>query len=1612
MARKRLQWPFKGQVDSNARGDQPDLTTSDSQNVRNYAGGTERLQGGQRPGLAKAYTDQIGTGNDPVRHVTSLVYDRPPFDYAQVGTDFSDKWSRKMDDGGYPLDMIVSPRDDQVYITSAGSLTKLNANGVQQWTFPVPVNEHTLVPRLQHDDVDIYYVALNDSDGSGGLLYALQEREEQDGVDILFIESLPRGSTADFLYRAGSLFVAANDEPARETFIHAYSTVQTATPTYVTAYDAPFPIRQIGYMNGGLIYAADAEKTRNQSQNSIGGIEPSRVDGLWTPLDLSNYEDRIHCWIDAYAADGEDAGTQSTAPDVKQQYLDAAPAADYPQRTFTDDTERGFTVKHAGGHRPLYDPDGLVIHPAWRFRPGAGYASGRNDRNFRNSRGSGWVTDSNGTGPHFENRLSETDRLERSKGLFPRTREQTWAVTFLVRSIGDEPMILWVMDQAKGNWDKDVSYNWLALTLNIDETGEYAGTKDQSLFNEGSGGSEDFTDFYNPPTYPAVEKGKWCLYAPHYKAKYEEQASTSFDVNDTVQHPDQLLSSSATGFTTSHLVTPRVQSSAAGTAIDATLSGDIHLVTLVFEKTATADVTKVYLRVNGVESTQPCFLRTQEADGWGQQKAYGEILGSRFYERIGGDFTKGQGRVFMGPCEGWNGWLCEAISYMGTSAGTGIHNQAYGDRATPGFFDDVENIEAYMAWKWGVASYVLKAPASLTAGTDGNKYHPGIGPNSTGSPTGNTINLGDGTRVSDALNSTLGITGKISAVDGKHQWAYAGPGMGWTVTCDEETGSIYTTGPQDLSAYGLPSGSGPAPAANTPAQYEFNVTARKLVDVGPLAYIRRSGFGALDWNRCPEVGDKVQLVYYLPLLSTNKTKTLEFIASAGTANISGDAAQYPVPSATGAAGLKALLEDSTFVNQYLQGHLFAHYQVTGYSNNIPLQIVLDPYDSDTSRRTMRWYVSMIRLGSLDQWGTSWYDHPLGQDSGTGVSVATTASTANIALWSVRHQMFSGSLGVRDTSDAEKNSWAVQEQAYGPEYHANHGVADRDGSWYIAPKYLPVDTLVAPIYAGPGVSDKIRKYSLDGNILSGNADKVYGARPEWEYTLADPDNASAEFSVSCLGLQPVAEYKYPTTAVSGPEYLYGCNDNVDDDGNTTPELKSAHKIALIQRSTNNDPTRKVKHFAVRGSKLFKLDPSDASPTWADMGTITRGFAAGQTESYYTSSATVFGQKYFVNNGAYYKYDPVEDAVEAVVADKGEIPEGCRLTCFYRGRWVVARGDKDPYSIHASAVGEPKDWDFFSLAPKVTGPFSGANQDTASNPDVVNALAPFYDDVLIVGGENSITQYRGDLSSLGQIDYFTDSTGFAFGDSWCLSPSGTLYFFGSRGGVWAMKPKVDARTVPPVEITATTIAEQLRDVNLQTHLVRLVWDYAEQGFHVFITPINGDNASASQDHWYYCERTQSWWKERFNGRNLQPFAATLLDGDTANDRKVAIAGNDGYLRHFVGTATNDDGTTIISKVLIGPVLPPDVALETRINALHAVLENIDSGCDWALYASDDPGSKNTPVATGTFGQGRNPRISARARGAYMWLELSNVTAGGRWAIESIFADIHNAGRKRDR
>jgi hypothetical protein len=77
MGRGELKFPVKG-VDKNwANSSQPPVTSPDMNNVRPYGTAEGRLRGGQRPGLAKRFSQQIGGANGgPVIflcQVTSMV---------------------------------------------------------------------------------------------------------------------------------------------------------------------------------------------------------------------------------------------------------------------------------------------------------------------------------------------------------------------------------------------------------------------------------------------------------------------------------------------------------------------------------------------------------------------------------------------------------------------------------------------------------------------------------------------------------------------------------------------------------------------------------------------------------------------------------------------------------------------------------------------------------------------------------------------------------------------------------------------------------------------------------------------------------------------------------------------------------------------------------------------------------------------------------------------------------------------------------------------------------------------------------------------------------------------------------------------------------------------------------------------------------------------------------------------------------------------------------------------------------------------------------------------------------------------------------------------------
>ena len=453
---------------------------------------------------------------------------------------------------------------------------------------------------------------------------------------------------------------------------------------------------------------------------------------------------------------------------------------------------------------------------------------------------------------------------------------------------------------------------------------------------------------------------------------------------------------------------------------------------------------------------------------------------------------------------------------------------------------------------------------------------------------------------------------------------------------------------------------------------------------------------------------------------------------------------------------------------------------------------------------------------------------------------------------------------------------------------------------------------------------------------------------------------------------------------------------------TSDLDTLHYVdSVTSEVVEGAKAREVVWLGVSGGLLKTF-------TRGTVGSVTNVGTTLDSNARYVSIATAF-QKVYISDGQTYKvYDPkTNTANDWVASTSGGIPERYRLLSFWRGRMVLARGPDDPFNWHMSAVGDPDDWDQFPPdGPLETQAISGNNSEIGGNPDIINALIPYDRERLIFGGDHSIHIMWGDPMAGGVITLLSDVTGIAFGSGWCKDSQGILYFFGSRGGVYAMSPggATERGSTHPQKISSETIDRRLQEVNFETHYVGMAFDDVEQRLYIFQMPY-GTNTTA-MDHWCWEKKTGAWWQDSFSSLNLEPTSVFLMDGDDPDDRVIAVGCQDGYVRFPDRDATSDDGYPIDSYVVIGPIYTANKLV--RMRNPKVTLSRDQGGCWLELSASNTP--DEVPEATHKvfLYPGQNPRAMVGVRGAYGWLRLRCAAVGQRWAYERGTLEVVEAGR----
>lgn len=353
----------------------------------------------------------------------------------------------------------------------------------------------------------------------------------------------------------------------------------------------------------------------------------------------------------------------------------------------------------------------------------------------------------------------------------------------------------------------------------------------------------------------------------------------------------------------------------------------------------------------------------------------------------------------------------------------------------------------------------------------------------------------------------------------------------------------------------------------------------------------------------------------------------------------------------------------------------------------------------------------------------------------------------------------------------------------------------------------------------------------------------------------------------------------------------------------------------------------------------------------------------------------------------------------VDDQGNKP---RLIETWRGRTCLSGLIGDPQNWFFSAVNDPQNFDYSPLSTTPSQAVAGNNSPLGLIGDVITGMCPYTDDVMVMFGDHTIWLMNGDPMAGGQIDLVSESIGGAWGRCWCKDPYGNIYFVSNRTGIYVLVPgQAPQRISQPIE-------QLINNVDTGTNSIRLIWDDRFQGLWVFLSPLITPGVT---QHLFFEQRTGAWFQCQFGSPLFDPMCCVVMDGNDPGDRVPLIGSWDGYIRAIDPTATTDDGLAINSKVIIGPLLTPNLD-DMSLYELQAVLGETSGTINYQILVGStaEEALQSEPIEGGIWEPGRNMTehtTGATGHAIYVVLYSQNP-----WTMESIRMRLGTRGKVRQR
>lgn len=478
-----------------------------------------------------------------------------------------------------------------------------------------------------------------------------------------------------------------------------------------------------------------------------------------------------------------------------------------------------------------------------------------------------------------------------------------------------------------------------------------------------------------------------------------------------------------------------------------------------------------------------------------------------------------------------------------------------------------------------------------------------------------------------------------------------------------------------------------------------------------------------------------------------------------------------------------------------------------------------------------------------------------------------------------------------------------------------------------------------------------------------------------------------------------ESQQATSDYSTQQYVGGgMYDESGTNDSIVREVRWRQRPASSEEELPLGTTSSAKLVIVSGGSVFGL---------ADdvLTTTTNGTNAMTAERFQVQMQSAFNRTFMVDGVRSKQYNLADNTVSNWVATEGDLPESCRLIALYRGRMVLSGKVDDPHNWFMAKLGDPFDWDYDPAITSVIQAVAGNNSETGLVGDIITALVPFSDDVLIFGGDHTIYALTGDPAAGGTIDIVSDKTGMAFGKAWTKDPNGNLYFWG-QDGVYVMAGSPGSK---PESLTKGRIDVRVRNVDQNFNRIFMEWDYLRDRLVILITPSNINTACRVL---VWERRSDAWWEFEYpteHGPNIL-FAYDSVD---AEDQAFILGGRDSYLRMTDEAAEGDDGEDIVSRFRYPQFLAPTQASEVVLNSVLPVLASGSGQVNLDVYTGQSAEecvlSQNPRVRRLLTHAGRNSALRQKVRGYAVQLGMSH-SGQSRWALEGCSVRFDEGGMPR--